>query len=318
LPADESILEFPAGEADTITLDAATQAALMQQGWALLCRRGATNLAESNPVLIQRREHRPVLMLAVPNMPMLSRTIRRDVMKIRTITRLLLITAGFSLGATLASAAETAKKPHVPLEKTIGTVTATAPVPSLAVLNSDGATLADGKLTLTGVSTNTIVFADRPVRSAGHQTTAQFIMQWDEGKDSFAVDPPNATVSVLGGDGSDVSDAVVILTKPKLDGANLTFEAKILEGSLEGANGPAALFIDWFAARGFRGGVAVGGGYHGYWHAPVYHGAWYGVHPGVVAGAAVAGAAVGAAAAADSYYPYYRPPCGYYPYSPCY
>ncbi|HUM45823.1 MAG TPA: hypothetical protein PLD84_02770, partial [Chitinophagales bacterium] len=97
--------------------------------------------------------------------------------------------------------------PHVPLEKTIGQVTPTGPVPSLAVLNSDGATLADGKLTLKGVSTNTIVFADRPVRAAGHQATAQFIEQWDEGKNSFAVDPPNATVSVLGGDGSDVSDA---------------------------------------------------------------------------------------------------------------
>ena len=29
-------------------------------------------------------------------------------------------------------------------------------------------------------------------------------MQWDEGKNNFAIDPPNATVSVLGGDGSDV------------------------------------------------------------------------------------------------------------------
>ena len=242
-------------------------------------------------------------------------------MKFRVTMGLMLIAAGLSLVPALANAAEPAKKPHVPLEKTIGTVKATGPVPSLAVLNSQGATLADGKLTLTGVSSNTIVFADRPVRSAGHQTTAQFIMQWDEGKDSFAVDPPNATVSVLGGDGSDVSDAVVVLTKPKLEGTTLTFDVKTLEGSLEGANGPAALFIDWFAARGPMGGVAVGGGFHGYWHAPVYHGAWYGVHPGVVAGAAIAGAAVGAAAAAPyyhPYYPYYHPACGYYPYPPCY
>ncbi|WP_119271942.1 hypothetical protein [Taklimakanibacter deserti] len=238
-------------------------------------------------------------------------------MKFRVTMSLMLIAAGLSLGPALVNAAEPAKKAHIPLEKTIGTVKATAPVPSLAVLNSEGATLADGKLTLTGVSTNTIVFADRPVRSAGHQTTAQFIMQWDEGKDSFAVDPPNATVSVLGSNGSGVSDAVVVLTKPKLDGTTLTFDVKTLEGSLEGANGPAALFIDWFAARGPMGGVAVGGGFHGYgyWHAPVYHGAWYGVHPGVVAGAAAVGAAVGAAAVAP-YYPHY--PCGYYPYPACY
>lgn len=33
LPADDSVLEIPAGGADTITLDAETQAKLMQQGW---------------------------------------------------------------------------------------------------------------------------------------------------------------------------------------------------------------------------------------------------------------------------------------------
>ncbi|MFO1121221.1 MAG: hypothetical protein U1F47_02695 [Hyphomicrobiales bacterium] len=235
-------------------------------------------------------------------------------MTISTAARVMLFAAGLSLTATLAGAAETAKKPHVPLEKTIGQVTPTGPVPSLAVLNSQGATLKDGTLTLSGVAANTIVFADRPVRAAGHQKTEQFIEQWDEGKDSFAVDPPNATVSVLGGDGSDVSDAVVVLTKPKLDGGNLTFQVKVLEGSLADAKGPAALFIDWFAARGPMGGVAVGGGFHGYYHPPIYHGAWYGVRPAAVVGAAAVGAAVGAAAAA----PYYPPPCGYYPYPPCY
>ena len=40
-------------------------------------------------------------------------------------------------------------------------------VPSLIVLNSRGATLTGDKLTLAGVSLNVIVFADRPVRSAG-------------------------------------------------------------------------------------------------------------------------------------------------------
>ena len=51
---------------------------------------------------------------------------------------------------------------------------------------------------LTGVSANSIVFADRPVRAAGHVATEQFIMQWDEGKDNFAIDPPNATSRYLG------------------------------------------------------------------------------------------------------------------------
>ena len=227
--------------------------------------------------------------------------------------------------------------PHVPLQKTIGTVTATGPVPSLAVLNADGATLADGKLVLTGISPNSIVFADRPIRSAGHVMTAQFLQQWDEGKDSFFADPPNATVSVLGGDGSDVSDAVVVLTKPVLDGSTLTFDVTVLEGALAG-NGPAAVFIDDFhgGGGGFHasggtytgphGGTASFGsvsGYHGgaisnnYYHAPGYQGAWYGAAP--IAGAALAGAAIGAAVAGSGggYYPA-APVCGYYPYPPCY
>ena len=89
----------------------------------------------------------------------------------------------------------------MPLAKAIGEVTLTGPVPSLFVLNARGATLADGKLTLTGVSPNSIVFADRPVRAAGHIETAQFVETWREGEDQFNIDPPNATVSVLAGDG---------------------------------------------------------------------------------------------------------------------
>lgn len=200
-----------------------------------------------------------------------------------------------------------------PATKTIG-ASKTQMVPSLAVLNARGATLQGGKLTLTGVGPNSIVFADRPVRAAGHVSTAEFIGQWGAGKDSFAKDPPNATISVFGGDGGSVEDAVVVLKSPKLEGDQLTFEVDVLEGSIGNAKGSAALFIDWFAARG------------GWGHVGGWHGAWYG-HPGFVAGGlaagAVAGAAVGAAAAAPYYrpyaYPYYppAPACGYYPYPPC-
>ncbi|MBD9450397.1 MULTISPECIES: hypothetical protein [unclassified Rhizobium] len=184
-------------------------------------------------------------------------------MKLDRLTTLILL--GSVALSPAAFAQDAPKKPHVPLEKTIGVVTPTGPVPSLAVLNSSGAKMESGKLILTGVSANSIVFADRPVRAAGHVTTEQFIMQWDDGKDNFAVDPPNATVSVLGGDGSDVSDAVVTLKTPKLDGTTLTFDITVLEGSLNGASGPAALFIDHFGGGGggFGGGGFGGGGFHG-------------------------------------------------------
>jgi len=238
--------------------------------------------------------------------------------------------------ATAVLAQDAMTKPHVPLEKSIGQVKPTGPVPSLAVLNAAGAKLEGTKLTLTGVSPNSIVFADRPVRAAGHVMTEQFIMQWDEGKDNFAKDPPNATVSVLGGDGSKVSDAVVTLKSPKLEGGNLSFDVVVLEGSLAGSSGPAALFIDHFGGfggGGFRadgfGGFHAGGfdaarfgGYRGgawaggrYWHAPVYHGAWYG--SGATAAGIAAGTALGAAEAATPYLGY-GGQCGAYPYPPCY
>ena len=110
----------------------------------------------------------------------------------------------------------------------------------------------------------------------------------------------------------------------RLEGDKLTFEVSVLEGSLSKATGPASLFIDWFAARGYGGRGFVAGGYRGgAWHGGAWHGAWYGHPAGIAAGAAALG--LGAAAAGAYYhryaYPYYAPPppaCGYYPYPPCY
>ena len=115
--------------------------------------------------------------------------------------------------------------------------------PSLIVLNSRGATLQGDKLTLTGISPNAIVFADRPVRAAGHALTAHLLEEWASG-DSFGKDPPNATVSALSKDASTNRDAVVVLKSPKLDGDKLTFDVQVLEGNLNVADGPAAVFID--------------------------------------------------------------------------
>ena len=169
-----------------------------------------------------------------------------------------------ALGAALAGPAALAQeaKPNVPLQKAIGEVTQTGPVASLFVLNARGATLADGKLTLTGVSPSSIAFADRPVRAAGHIETAQFVEKWNEGEDQANIDPPNATVSVLSG--ANVADAVVTISAPVLEGDNLTFDAVVLEGALTGATGPAALFIDRGGFGGFHGGGGMmAGGFHG-------------------------------------------------------
>lgn len=199
--------------------------------------------------------------------------------------------------------AQNAAPPHVPLQKTIG---ATKPqvVPSLIVFNSKGATLQSGKLVLTGVAPNSIVFADRPVRSAGHDLTSRIVEDWGSGSDNFAKDPPNATISVFQKDGSGVRDAVIVLKSPKIEGENLAFDVDVLEGDIKGADGPASVFIDIIGMPFTPFSVA------GVARRTAYRGAYY-------AGAAAAvgtAAAVGVAAAYNAP----RPVCGYYPYPPCY
>jgi hypothetical protein len=168
-------------------------------------------------------------------------------------------------------------------------------VPSLFVMNARGATLQGPTLTLTGVSPNAIVFADRPVRAAGHLLTEHLIEEWTEG--SFAKDPPNATVSVLSKDGASVRDAVVELKIPHLEGDKLTFDVRVLEGDLAGADGPASVFVD------IIGLPFTPLSYAGVARRTARRAAWYGA---------------AAAAAAPYYYPPYGyppPPYYHYPYS---
>ncbi len=222
--------------------------------------------------------------------------------------------SGFAGAQTSASPAP----PHVPLQKTIGQTTPDI-IPSLIVMNSRSATLQGGKLTLMGVSPNSIVFADRPVRAAGHALTAHLLEEWtpgDPNDDNFATNPPNATISAFSKDGTAIRDAVIVMRTPKLEGDQLSFDVDVLEGDLTGADGAASVFIDrfGFAGGGFaRGGVGrVGGvgriggvGRVGY----VGRGAFYrGAGVGLGA-AALGGAALGAA---------YGTACGVYPNPPCY
>jgi hypothetical protein len=204
----------------------------------------------------------------------------------------------------LVSAQSAADQPqHVPLQKTIGQTSKPQVVPSLIVLNSQGASLGDGKLVLTGIAPNSIVFADRPVRAAGHELTSHIVEDWGVGDGNFADNPPNATVSGFSKEGNAISDAVVVLKSPKLEGDKLTFDIDVLEGDLSGADGAAAVFIDLighpFTPLSFAG---VGR------RTAFRRGAYY-------AGAAAVGAAAYGAAA---YGAYAAPRCGYYPYPPCY
>jgi len=116
------------------------------------------------------------------------------------------------------------------------------------VQNSDGVAFEGGKLVLKGVSPTTIYFTDRPVRSAGHTSTKDFLGMWNEGQDSFAKDPPNASLSVLG-EGGKVADMIVTLSNPQLRGADLSYDVHTIQGQPPKESGSSALFIDWVAVR---------------------------------------------------------------------
>src|SRR5947209_14779742 len=213
---------------------------------------------------------------------------KEQMMNVRSVQVLLAITVIAALFGGGAASAQTAQAASS--MKTIGTQGAAKPelIQSLIVMNSRGATLQGDKLTLIGMAPSSIVFADRPVRLAGHEPTAMLLEDWGKGNDNFTKDPPNATISAFSKDGSSVKDAVVVLKTPKMEGDNLTFTLQVLEGDTTGADAPASLFIDIF----------------GVWRRAAFRGAVY-------------AGAVGAAAYAAA--PYYgRPACGYYPYPPCY
>ena len=151
--------------------------------------------------------------------------------------------AGALTGLCAPAGAQTADSSQT--SKTIGRPQQPQIVPSMIVLNARGARLEGQKLTLDGISPNAIIFADRPIRSAGHALTAHLLEEWSSSApDSFAKTAPNATISVFNKAKADASDVVVVLKSPKLEGERLVFDVDVLEGDLAGADGAASVFID--------------------------------------------------------------------------
>ena len=117
-------------------------------------------------------------------------------------------------------------------------------IEALFVQSAHGLTTSNGSVTFHGLAHQTLFFADRPQRVAGHLTSRKFVDQWGEGEDSFADDPPNAVVSFLE-DGDAVPDEVTMtISEPQLDGDTLTYSVNILDGTLPAKAGPCSLFID--------------------------------------------------------------------------
>ncbi len=117
----------------------------------------------------------------------------------------------------------------------------------LFVQNAQGvAVSADGKtLTLKGLSPTTLFFSDRPVRIAGHYRTGEYLEFWKAGPDSFLKDPPNGTLSSFYEGKDELSDVVVTLRSPRVEGNDLSYDITVISGKLPTANaGPVSLFID--------------------------------------------------------------------------
>jgi hypothetical protein len=115
-------------------------------------------------------------------------------------------------------------------------------IQALYVQTASSMSYDNGKLTLHSLAPTTLFFSDRPNRVTGHVTSQDFVDSWGKGKDSFASDPPNASLSIFHPDG--VSDVVVELKDPKLDGVDLTYTVEILDGEMPASGGPNSLFID--------------------------------------------------------------------------
>jgi len=125
----------------------------------------------------------------------------------------------------------------------------------LFVQEAEGVTFEGDTLTLVGVRPQVLFFTDRPQRVAGYLAFDEFLAEVSAGADSFADDPPNATLVVLEGD--EFEDVVLeLVEEPMLADGNLAFKVNVIEGLPPDAAGRSALFIDTIGRPMSPGSVA--------------------------------------------------------------
>jgi len=158
---------------------------------------------------------------------------------------LLLVAAALSLAACATTSTTSSDTPQLMF------------VQSAEDLKVDPAT---STFRLVKVNQQTLYFSDRPVRIAGHIKMADYLKEWTSqaGKDNFSADPPNATLSIYEPGQPENTLVVVKITNPVVDGADLIYSYKIIDGKMPPSGGATALFIDWIGVGG-----GVGRGFHG-------------------------------------------------------
>ena len=168
------------------------------------------------------------------------------------MTKCKLITAAALLSAIapLTSSLSLAETKKVEKEK----------VQLMFVQTADDLKADDKTLRLINVGQQTLYFSDRPVRIAGHLSMPAYMEEWtaSAGKDNFSNDPPNATLSVYEGGKAENTLAVVEISHPVVEGKDLVYRYKLIEGAMPKSGGATALFIDWIGVGG-----GVGPGFHG-------------------------------------------------------
>lgn len=128
------------------------------------------------------------------------------------------------------------------------------------VQTAEGLKADDKTLRLVNVSPQAVYFSDRPVRLAGHVTMSAYMEEWTAaaGPNNFSKDPPNATLSVYEPGQKSNTLTVVTISNPVVEGKDLVYGYKLVEGKVPSAGGATCLFIDWIGPGG-----GVGPGFHG-------------------------------------------------------
>ena len=128
------------------------------------------------------------------------------------------------------------------------------------VQSAEGLKADDKTLRLLNVSPQTIYFTDRPVRIAGHIPMPAYLQEWTAaaGPNNFSKDPPNATLSVYEPGKRENTLTVIEIFDPVVQGKDLVYRYKLVEGKVPASGGATSLFIDWIGPGG-----GVGRGFHG-------------------------------------------------------
>ena len=162
----------------------------------------------------------------------------------RALPALLLVTAAVSLCAYGTASAASSETPQLMF------------VQSAEDLKVDPAT---STFRLVKVNQQTLYFSDRPQRLAGHLKMDDYLKEWTAkaGKDNFGANPPNAALSVYEPGQPDSTLVVVEITRPQIDGPDLIYRYKIINGTMPAKGGVPSLFIDWIGAAAAWGSATM-------------------------------------------------------------